>query len=68
MNDSTDPRLSITGSESNFLKKGDNNLMSTVMLITRQDEVLTDNSENLSEVDLELMCKNFNGKMEQHLI
>jgi hypothetical protein len=68
MNDSTDPRLSINGSESKLLKKGNKHLMSTQMLITRQDEPLSDDSENLSEVDEEFVLKNFQGKMEQHFM
>lgn len=38
------------------------------MLITRQSEILSENSENLSELDEELVYKNFSGKLDQHFI
>jgi hypothetical protein len=65
MNDSNDPRISLTGRSS---IKGDHRL-SSKMLITRNScEVLSENSENLSEVDEELIFKNFCGKLDQHFI
>ena len=63
MVDSNDPRITITGKSS---AKGSHRL-STKMLITQTD-ILTENSENLSEIDEELNLKNFDGKLDQHFM
>ena len=61
MADSTDPRISIPSEYNEY--RGEHRL-SSKMLITRNSDILTDNSENLDHINAEVMFKNFDGKLE----